>query len=61
MVQTNSALIEGESVSWIGKLVKSDEGLTSDKPDSASKWTGLSRAWYSVPGTAASPALVSTV
>ncbi len=41
MVQANSAFIEGESVSWVWKLVKSDECLPSDKPDSASKWTGL--------------------
>lgn len=41
MVQANSTLIEGKSVSRIEKLVKSDEGLTSDEPDSASKWTGL--------------------
>ena len=41
MIQANSTLIEGKSVSRIGKLVKSDEGLTSDKPDGASKWTGL--------------------
>jgi hypothetical protein len=41
VVQANSTLIEGESVSWIGKLVESDEGLTSDEPDSASKWPRL--------------------
>ena len=41
MVQANSTLIEGESVSWIGKLVESDEGSTSDTPDSASKWPRL--------------------
>jgi hypothetical protein len=41
VVQANSTLIEGKSVSRIEKLVKSDEGLTSDEPDSASKWTGL--------------------
>ncbi len=40
--QANATLIKGKSVSRIGeKLVKSDEGLTSDDPDSASKCTGL--------------------
>jgi hypothetical protein len=41
VVQANSTLIEGKTVGRIGKLVKSDEGLTSDDPDSASKWTGI--------------------
>jgi hypothetical protein len=41
VVQANSTLIEGKTVGRIGKLMKSDEGMTSDQPDSASKWTGI--------------------
>lgn len=40
MVQTNSTLIEGKGVRWIGEFVKSDESLTFDNPDSSSKRAG---------------------
>jgi hypothetical protein len=37
MVQTNATLIEWKGVRWVGELVKPDERLTFDKPDSSSK------------------------
>src|ERR1700733_1145324 len=40
VVETNSTFIKRAGVRRIGKLVKSDDGLTSDKQDSASKWAG---------------------
>ena len=40
MVQTNSALIEGEVVGWIGEFVEPDERLTFDEPTSSSERSG---------------------
>jgi hypothetical protein len=39
VVQTNSTFIKRKGVGGIGKLVKADQGLTSDQPDSSSKWS----------------------
>jgi hypothetical protein len=40
VVKTNSTFIKRTGVRRIGKLMKPNEGLTFDKPDSASKWAG---------------------
>jgi hypothetical protein len=40
VVQTNATFIKWKGVRGIGKLVESDEGLTSDKPDGSSEWSG---------------------
>jgi hypothetical protein len=40
MVQTDSTLIERESVRWIGEFVKPHECLSFDKPDSSPKRAG---------------------
>ena len=40
MVQANSTLIERKGVRWIRELVKPDESLTSETPDTTSKRAG---------------------
>jgi hypothetical protein len=39
VIQTNTTFVERRDVGGVRKLMKPDQGLTSDKPDRSTKWS----------------------